>query len=123
MIKAKELWTDLCEKYDYRFFTGVPFEDVAKLYRDMNADIMHYVPASNEHIAYSLASGAWISGFKSGVLLEPHKINRLDLDIPVLLMTIVKETPLIKGLYSNTELSKVIAYIEKNGKSGVLLLT
>jgi len=122
MTKAKEFWTELCEKYDYRFFTGMPFEDVAELYKNMDADIMHYVPAVNEHIAYSLASGAWISGFKSGVLLEPHKINKLDLDIPVLLVTVVKETPLLEELYSSTELSKVTDYIEKNGKSGVLLL-
>lgn len=127
MVKAKEFWTELCEKYNYRFFTGVPFEEIVGLYREMSIENMHYIPASNEHIAYSIASGAWVSGFKSGVLLEIEKINRLffnpGLNIPVLLITVVKETPLKRGLYSNTDLAKVISYIEKNRKPGVILLS
>ena len=127
MVKAKEFWTELCDKHGYRFFTGVPFEEVAELYKEMNTELMHYIPASNEHIAYSLASGAWVSGFRSGILLTVDKINRLDFDpalgIPILLITAVKETPLNKELYSNTELTKVISYIEKNRKPGVLLLS
>lgn len=125
---AKAFWKELCEDYDYRFFAGLPFEGMEDLYAAMDPDIMHYIPAANELIALRLAAGARVSGFKSGVILELSRINRLEMDfninfkIPVLIITSVKDTPLKKGLYSNEDLSKVVAYIEKNRKPGVFLL-
>jgi len=125
---VRKLWKELCECFEYRFFTGIPFEGSSDLYSAMDSEIMHYVPAANELIALRMASGARVSGFKSGVLLEPLKINRLDMgfniefEIPILIITSVKDILLRKGLYRDSSLSKVVAYIEKNKKPGVFLL-
>ena len=70
MVKAKDFWTYLCEKLDYRFFAGVACPGLLPLYKKMNADIMHYIPAANERIALGLVSGAHTAGFKSGLLLD-----------------------------------------------------
>jgi hypothetical protein len=124
----KAFLKELCENYDYRFFTGIPFKDLDVFYKTMDKDLMHYIPAANELIALRLAAGAWISGFKSVVVLEPLRINKLDfsfnikLNIPALILTVVKDIPLQKGLYNGTDLSKVINYIEQNNKSAVLCL-
>jgi len=124
----RKLWKELCVGFEYRFFTGIPFEGSSDLYSSMNSEIMHYVPAANELIALRMASGARVSGFKSGVLLEPLKINKLDMgfniefEIPILIITAVKDIPLRKGLYSNSSLSKVVACIEEDKKPGVFLL-
>jgi hypothetical protein len=70
MVKAKDFWDYLCEKKDYRFFAGVACPGLAPLYKKMNADIMHYIPAANERIALGLVSGAHTAGFKGGILLD-----------------------------------------------------
>ena len=124
----KNFWTEVNEKYNYRFFTGIPFKEAAKLYKSMDSDIMHYIPASNETIALRLAAGAWISGIKSGVLLDSFKVNKLDFNfntsfgIPVLLITAIEDVPLRKGLFFNKDLDKVISYIEKNNKPAAFIL-
>jgi sulfopyruvate decarboxylase TPP-binding subunit len=124
----KAFFKELCEDYDYRFFTGIPFKDFKNFYANMNPDLMHYIPAANELIALRLAAGSWLSGIKSAVVLEPSKVDKLDfsfnikLNIPILVLTSDNGTPIQKGLYNNTDLSKVVAYIERNSKPAVLLL-
>ena len=70
MVKAKEFWNYLCEELDYRFFAGVACSGLAPLYKKMNANIMHYIPAANERIALGLVSGAYTAGFKGGLLMD-----------------------------------------------------
>jgi hypothetical protein len=80
MVKAKKFWDYLCEGLDYRFFSGVACKGLSPLYKKMNKDIMYYVPAANERIALGLVSGAYIGGFKGGLLMDmkfKHDINTL----------------------------------------------
>jgi len=70
MVKAIEFWNYLCKELDYRFFAGVACEGLSSLYKKMNANIMHYIPAANERIALGLVSGAQVAGFKAGLLLD-----------------------------------------------------
>lgn len=124
----RNFWERVCEEFDYRLFAGIPFKEIDYLYKTMNSDIMHYVPAANSMIAVKLAAGARVSGFKSGVLLDPLKINNLDFgfnikfEIPLLIITSVTSVPLREDLYSNSDILKVVNYIEGNKKPGVLLL-
>jgi len=70
MVKAKDFWNCLCEKHDYRFFAGVICPGLVPLYKKMTGEIMHYVPAANERIALGLVSGAYMSGFNGGILID-----------------------------------------------------
>ena len=70
MVKAKDFWNYLCDELNYRFFSGVACPGLLPLYKEMNPDIMHYVPAANERIALGMVSGAAISGFKGGILID-----------------------------------------------------
>ena len=70
MVKAKDFWNYLCKELDYRFFAGVVCPELAPLYKKMNSEIMHYIPAANERIALGLVSGAHTAGFKSGLLMD-----------------------------------------------------
>lgn len=74
MVKAEEFWEYLCNELDYRFFTGVPCEGLKPLYDKMSPDFLHYVPAVNEKVALGMASGASLSGVKSGVLINVNNI-------------------------------------------------
>jgi hypothetical protein len=127
---SKGFWNTLCKEFNYRFFAGIPFEEVAELYANMDSEIMHYVPASNEHIALNLAIGSRVSGFKSGVILNTQMINKLDLsfnfenDVPILFIsTSSKEHTLRKDVYSSNDLTKVLSYMDKRNSSGIVLLS
>jgi len=94
MVKATEFWNYLCEELDYRFFAGVACPGLVPLYKKMNADIMHYIPAANEKIALGLVSGARIAGNKGAVLMDMRFIYDLtdsfkfnvDYSIPLLVI-------------------------------------
>ena len=77
MVKAKDFWNYLCKELDYRFFAGVACPGLVPLYKKMNAKIMHYIPAANEKIALGLVSGAYLSGFKGGLLMDMRFIYDL----------------------------------------------
>ncbi len=70
MVKAKEFWNYLCEELDYRFFSGVACSGLSPLYKKMDSKLMHYIPAVNERIGLGLASGAYMAGYKSGLLMD-----------------------------------------------------
>jgi sulfopyruvate decarboxylase TPP-binding subunit len=124
MVKDTGFWKVLCGQHNFRFFAGVPFKEVNSLFWGMDAKIMHYIPAANEHIAFNMAAGARISGIKSGVILSPDHINNIDFGIsdmfkiPVIIITKGFKA---KGVYTNDDLLKVIEYIETKGKTGVFL--
>lgn len=94
MVKAKEFWDYLCSRLDYRLFAGVPCLGLNPLYKVMDKEIMHYMPASNERIALGIVSGGWLVGFKGGVLLSSNSLAGLgnelkmikDFNIPMLLI-------------------------------------
>ena len=70
MIKAKEFWNYLCGDLDYRFFAGVACPGLSPLYKKMDSKLMHYVPAVNERIGLGLVSGAYMAGYKGGLLMD-----------------------------------------------------
>ena len=75
MINAKDFWELMCTKLEYRFFSGVPSIGLNPLYNTMDSEIMHYIPAIDESISLGLATGAFLSGYKSAVLISPNKIK------------------------------------------------
>lgn len=77
MVKAKEFWNFICEELDYRFFSGVACEGLLPLLKTMSSDFMHYVPAANERIALSMTSGAYMGGFKGGILISDRFLTDL----------------------------------------------
>lgn len=126
----KDFWEILCGGFGYRFFAGIPFKEAEGIYANMNADIMHYVPASNEHIALNLATGSRVSGFKAGVILSARLINKLDLsfnkdfEVPILFISASDDSHnLRKDVYSSNTLEKVMNYMDKRNSSGVVLLS
>ena len=70
MVKAKDFWGYLCVDLEYRFFAGVACPGLLPLYKSMDPEIMHYVPAVNERVALGLVSGVYAGGFKGGLLLD-----------------------------------------------------
>lgn len=84
MVKAKDFWNHLCDKLEYRLFAGVSCSGLTPLYKAMNIDIMHYIPASNEGIALGIVSGGWLSGVKGGVLLSERSIIGLGNEIKMI---------------------------------------
>jgi sulfopyruvate decarboxylase TPP-binding subunit len=81
MIKAKDFWTHLCDTVGVRFFSGVPSEGNAALYKTMSKDFMFYIPAVNERVALGLVNGARLSGEQSGLLLGSPLVQKLIFDI------------------------------------------
>lgn len=96
MIKAKDFLHFLCEEQDYRFFVGVPSLDFRPIYKNMNSDFMHYIPAVNIDIAVSLAIGSLLGGFKSVVISDNENFDRFRKELiyvtPVLFLLPEKTT-------------------------------
>ena len=78
MIKAKDFWLFLCEKLNYRFFSGVPCLGLKPLYDKMSSKFLHYVPAVNEHAAFGISVGAVISEAKAGVIVDALYLNTFE---------------------------------------------
>ncbi len=78
MVKAKDFWNYLCEDLDYRFFAGVACPGLVPLYKKMSPDFMHYIPAANERVALGLVSGAYLSGFKGGLLIDSEFLSDIQ---------------------------------------------
>lgn len=74
MVKATDFWKFICEKLNYRFFAGVACKGFDRLYRKMNPEFMHYIPAVTEQAAIGLAMGASITSFKSAALIHENGI-------------------------------------------------
>jgi hypothetical protein len=77
MVKAKEFMDYLCNKLEFRFFSGVPCSELQLLYNEMNSNSMHYIPAVTETIAIGIASGVWVSNIRSCVMMDSKKINSI----------------------------------------------
>jgi hypothetical protein len=136
MVKAIDFWEYLCNKLNYRFFSGIPCIGLDPLYNKMSSEFMHYIPAVSIQIAMGLTNGAFLSGTKSAILTNTSHICRLDLDfnlknsIPSLLITSSKEKPVLrKEIYSldltdNLEicLDKISKHLETKLKPGVLFI-
>ena len=78
-MTAKEFWEYLCKELNYRFFAGVPCKGLKLLYDNMDAKIMHYIPAVKENVALGLVSGSFLTGNKAAVIMNFDRLyNILD---------------------------------------------
>lgn len=135
MVNAKDFWELMCTELGYSFFSGVPSLGLNPLYSTMNPEIMHYVPAIDNGIALGLATGAFLSGYKSAVLISPDKIKCVmtqyekfneQFNIPTLFITnglkkSVGDFPvwLVEEDFSN--LYEVDAYLYELKKGGCII--
>lgn len=141
MIKAKEFWNFLCNEAGFRFFSGVPCCGLKSLYNKMSSDFLHFIPAVNESIAFGVASGADISGFKTGILMCTSNfcnvINYLNLlndkyKIPVLLILFedeiiqFKRFTKVNSIYLDIDydkkLKRFLGVMEKKSMPGILVI-
>lgn len=127
MVKAKDFWNILCEDLNYRFFSGVADSELEPLYKAMNADIMHYVPAVNEIAALGIVLGAYLAGYSGGILIDLDFVPDLyrfllfnnEYKIPILIIGMEKETNFntndlqIIKIKNEKDIAKGPAYAEK----------
>lgn len=77
MIKAKDFLDNICNNFDYRFFSGYPSMGTHLLYKYMNKSILYYVPAITAEIATGLCVGASYMGTNSCVLIDYNGFNSI----------------------------------------------
>ena len=105
MISANFLINQL-RKNGFNFFTGVPCSYLTPVINGViNSKIIKYVGATNEGEAIGIASGAWLAGKKSVVMIQNsglgNTINPLTslnypFKIPLLIITTWRGDPKIK---------------------------
>ena len=105
MLSANFLINQL-SKYGYNFFTGVPCSHLTSIINGViNSKKIRYVGATSEGEAVGIASGAWLAGKKSVVMIQNsglgNTINPLTslnypFKIPILLITTWRGDPNIK---------------------------
>lgn len=115
MVKAKDFLNFICEEQGYRLFFGLPDLDFKPIYKAMNAEIMHYIPALDIDIAVNLAIGNLFGGVKSVVLTDLINFNKVEKELikfaPILFLLPeeVKEPGFLNtGLVSFKELEKIL---------------
>ena len=105
MISANFLINQL-SKYNFNFFTGVPCSHLTSVINGViNSRKIKYIGATSEGEAVGIASGAWLAGKKSVVMIQNsglgNTINPLTslnhtFKIPILLITTWRGDPKIK---------------------------
>jgi len=134
MEKATQFWNYLCNDLDYRFFAGVVCKGLDPLYKKMNSEIMHYVPAANECIALSLVTGINMAGIKGGILMNMYFKNdivtllkfNIEYKIPLLIIgygdyktsKLIYDFPIIK--FSENSFKKDLKYITNESESSLV---
>ena len=140
MVKAQVFWDYLCNELGYRFFSGVACLGLNPLYKKMNSDIMHYVPAVNEKTALGLVSGALMGGFKGGLLMDMSLKNdiltflklNIDYNIPFLVIGYSDEksnslfydlpTTYITNDHFKTKIKKITSESERDNIPGIIII-
>ena len=106
MVKAKEFWSFVCNDLGYRFFAGIPCKELKAVYGAMDSSIMHYIPAVNPEVALGIASGVWLSGIKSSVVVSTEDLDSMlyvlssfnrKHKIPVLIILYSEDTAILKS--------------------------
>jgi len=124
MEKVSDFWKVLCLDFKYGFFTGVPFTEFKLLFNTMRPEFLHYVPTTNEISAVGLATGYFLTGYKSAVLLQAEKFDLIKIQLekfnmlyklPILIITEseynpmkLKQFKLNEGLQSIEAADKVL---------------
>lgn len=80
-IKIKDFWEIMCKKLDYNLYLGVPVSGLKLVFDTMSSDKLHYIPTINEAVAVGMASGAYLSGVKSAVIMTTQAFDLLEYSI------------------------------------------
>jgi len=122
MISANFLINQL-SKYGFNFFTGVPCSHLTSVINGViNSKKIKYVGATSEGEAIGIASGAWLAGKKSVVMIQNsglgNTINPLTslnypFKIPILLITTWRGEPKIKDEPQHELMGKITRNILK----------
>lgn len=116
MIKAKDFFELLCNKLDYRFFTGLPFEEAKKLFNNMSSEFMHYIPATKAESALGMAYGTRIAGFKSCLILPKEEVSKLYFTMPIPLVIITNGTTKLTNTKFEGDLIKLEKFLTRAEK-------
>lgn len=77
MIPPKDFW-DVLKDNDYKFFSGVPCSILTNILNYALKDPeIRYIPAVRENNALGLASGAYLTGVKSGILIQNSGLGNI----------------------------------------------
>ena len=122
MISANFLINQL-SKYGFNFFTGVPCSNLTSVINGViNSKKIKYIGATSEGEAVGIASGAWLAGKKSVVMIQNsglgNTINPLTslnypFKIPILLITTWRGDPEIKDEPQHELMGKITRNILK----------
>jgi sulfopyruvate decarboxylase TPP-binding subunit len=77
MIKTSDFWDILCNKYNYRFFSGVPCFKLKALYCTINPNRMSFIHAIKSDIALGIVGGASFAGQKACLLIDDSQIDSI----------------------------------------------
>jgi hypothetical protein len=80
-IKIKDFWEIMCKKLGYNLYLGVPVARLKLVFDTMSSDKLHYIPTINETMAVGMASGAYLSGVKSAVIMTAQAFGLLEYSI------------------------------------------
>jgi len=95
-MEVNAFWEKLCIDLNYHFFTGVPNESLKYIFNTLNPDVLHFVPTVNDVAAVGLATGVYLSGYKSAVLCDVDTLAAVKVqmdnfvikhNIPILFIT------------------------------------
>lgn len=127
-IKIKDFWEIMCKKLGYNLYLGLPVQGLKLIFDTMSNDKLHYIPTINETMAVGMASGAYLSGVKSAVIMTTqafglleHNINKFNqlYNIPFLFIVDddfnplkLKQFKINKGINILEEMDNYI-YVEK----------
>ena len=116
MIKAKEFFDLLCKKLEYRFFTGLPFDEAKSLFSGMSSEFMHYIPATKASSALGMAYGVKLSGFKPCLILPKEEVSGLDFYLPLNILIITNGIVGIKSYVFSGDLETLEDAIRRSDK-------
>jgi len=70
MVKVDEFWEIVCDKLEYKFFSGVACIGFDPIYKKMDPAKMHYVPAVDERTAIGIVTGTAFAGIRSSLFMN-----------------------------------------------------
>lgn len=77
MISPKDFWK-LLKESGYDYFSGVPCNLLAGILDcALNDKEITYIPAVKENVALGIASGAYLAGRKSGILIQNSGLGNI----------------------------------------------
>ncbi len=131
MDKYKKLLDILCNKYNYRFFTGVPNNELADFFNSLVSNILHFVPTIDDSISIYMASGVALTGEKPTVICGENTIDKnLDFienyivkyNLKVLFLSTKEYKNLSFKSFEYSDMDDMVKYMEKESLPALLII-